>query len=185
MLKYALILMCVTLAASGALGFVNQLTQPKIAAQKQLELQKGLSAVLPGTADGIIVPDEENAVYRGYANQDTSDFRGIAFSSFAKGYSSTIWTLVGLDSNGTVMKIRVLGQQETPGLGTKCMEIRSGESEPWWQAQFEGKFAPDLRVDKDGGEIVSITGATITSRAITNDIAARSGTIIEKLKMTE
>jgi electron transport complex protein RnfG len=64
----------------------------------------------------------------------------------------------------------VLSQQETPGLGTRCQEIRRGETEPWWQAQFKGKRISEVAVDKDNGIIQSITGATITSRAITDGI---------------
>jgi electron transport complex protein RnfG len=40
----------------------------------------------------------------------------------------------------------------------------------WSTQQFKGKTVDQMKVDKDGGEIVSITGATITSRTIANSI---------------
>ena len=78
---------------------------------------------------------------------------------------------MGIDTSYTIYAIKILSQQETPGLGSLCEQVRSGESNPWWQAQFTGKTAKGIAVDKDKGEIESITGATITSRAITNSIA--------------
>ena len=55
-------------------------------------------------------------------------------------------------------------------LGAKATEIKPGEETPWFQQQFAGKSPVDIKVDKDGGQIVSITGATITSRTVTTSI---------------
>lgn len=187
LLKYAFILMMVTLTASGALSLVNQITTPKIEAQKQQELLNGLAYVLPEASEGVIISitQKEMQYFEGYSNKDTTHMIGIAFSSYAKGYSSTIWTLVGLDTVGNIVRINVLDQKETPGLGTRCMEIKPGETEPWWQFQFQGKKAAKMAVDKDGGKIVSITGATITSRAITNGIALQSKTLLDQITGTQ
>ncbi|MFH1941555.1 MAG: FMN-binding protein, partial [bacterium] len=99
----------------------------------------------------------------------------------SRGYSSTIQTLVGVDSTCKILSVRVLYQQETPGLGTRIEEIRSGDTTPWWQNQFLGKNAVGIAVDKDNGEIETITGATITSRAVTIGISERAEKIRQKI----
>jgi len=66
----------------------------------------------------------------------------------------------------------VLNHLETPGLGAKI------ESEDF-TAQYKGKSLenPELwEVTKDGGTFIPITGATISSRAITR--AAAKGLIL-------
>ena len=150
-----------------------------------MEFNNGLYAVLPGADQGIIESVENNGepvYYTGYQDKDKTMLIGYAFASYAKGYSSTIQTLVGIDTAGTIIGLKILFQKETPGLGTRVEEIRSGETEPWWQIQFNGKLASEVAVDKDGGEIQSITGATITSRAIADAIAAQASETIQLIQ---
>lgn len=182
--RFAASLTLVALLAAGSLAWINEITKPKIAAQQENTLKNALISVLPGIENGCIVPVKENdeiLYYKGYQDKDTTLFIGYAVCVFSKGYASTIQTLVSLDSAGTILSIKILSQQETPGLGTRCEEVRAEESVPWWQAQFSGKKAINIAVDKDGGSIESITGATITSRAITDSIADRARWLFEKI----
>lgn len=182
--RFALILTIVTVIASGSLSWINKITRPVIAEQEQKTLNEGLKAVLPGSDTGIIEPvleDGKTVYFTGYADKDKKRLIGYAFQAPGQGYSSLIQTLVGMDSSGTILSIKVLSQKETPGLGTKCEEIRTGETSPWWQDQFQGRIALSLKVDKDGGNIQSITGATITSRAITNAIVDSAAVILAKI----
>lgn len=172
-LKFAGILATVLLIAAGALGYVDSLTRPRILAQQEQERVAGIYAVLPGSENGVVVPikPREGLIgYAGYANPDTTALIGHALEIRSKGYSSEIRILVGIDPLGTIRSVRILSQQETPGLGTRIEEIRPGESAPWFTAQFQGKDARKVRLEKDGGEIQSITGATISSRAVTDGI---------------
>jgi len=182
-LRFGFTLLLVAVIAAGSLSWVNSITKPKILEIQANNLQQGLSKVLPGAKDGVIVsvPYASNPgviqYYRGYAQKDSTDLVGYACLVDSKGYSSTIRTLVGMDTTGTILAIEILFQQETPGLGTKCQEIRTGETSPWFQHQFIGKAAAEVALDKDNGTIVSITGATITSRAITTAIADSARTL--------
>ncbi len=172
--QFAATLTLVALITAGSLAWVNKITKPKIIEQQRNELTNALSSVLPDCAYGSIVPvkkDDHILYYRGYLDKARTQLVGYAFLAEGKGYSSTIRTLVGIDTSCTIYAIKILSQQETPGLGSLCEQVRSGESKPWWQVQFTGKMAKGIAVDKDKGEIESITGATITSRAITNSIA--------------
>lgn len=172
-LRMAGILGVVTVVAAGVLGAVNHVTKPRIEEQRRLELERALTTALPKADPRAIVPvyeGDEIAYYIGYANPDSTGLVGYAVLARGTGYSSEIETLVGVDTTGRIIGMKILHQVETPGLGTKIEEIRYGEKDPWFQRQFVGKRANELAVDKDGGQIVSVTGATISSRAVTNSV---------------
>jgi electron transport complex protein RnfG len=182
--RFASILTIVSLIAAGSLAWVNRMTRSKIVFRQSEQMKNALLSVLPGTEKGCVIPVEKDGkilYYKGYGNNDTTQFVGYAFSVSPKGYSSVIHTLVGMDSTGMIFCIKILSEQETPGLGNHCEEIRRNESVSWWQAQFSGKSAIGLTIDKDGGPIQSITGATITSRAITEGIAEYGKSLIEQI----
>lgn len=179
--KFSLILGLVVVIATCALAWVNEITKPKIFEQQRKAEAEALYYVLPGTDSGAIVSVSKNGsnpYYMGYLDSDSTRLAGYAFLSYAKGYSSTIRTMVGIDTTGSIKRIKILSQQETPGLGTKCEEVKPGDTEPWWQNQFINKLSTSIQVDKDGGDIVSLTGATITSRAITDGIQKQAEEIL-------
>ncbi len=184
MIKYGIILTIVGIIASASLAWINKITKPQIIAQQQNKFNQGLYQVLPGSENGAIIPVQKKnniIAHKGFANPDTTDLIGYAFQANGNGYSSTIKTLVGVDTSGTILAIQILSQTETPGLGSKCEEILPGESSPWFQEQFKGEKAAEIAVDKDDGNIDSITGATITSRAITDAIADSTRSLMNKL----
>lgn len=171
-IKLTLILAAFCAIASFGLGYVYTMTESRIAEQRRLAKQQALDEVLPSAQ--LILPVTEikdRELYRAYATKDSSTpVLGYAFISRGQGYSSKIQTMVGIDTVGIIQGISVLYQQETPGLGAKILEVRSGEKKPWFQQQFEELKAISVAVTKDGGTIKSITGATISSRAVTNSI---------------
>jgi electron transport complex protein RnfG len=172
-LRMAWILGVVTVLAAAVLGAVNHVAKPRIEEQRRLALEQALLTALPKADPRAIVPvyeGDEIVYYKGYAQPDTTGLVGYAFVARGAGYSSEIETLVGVDTTGQIIGLKILREVETPGLGTKIEEVRYGEKDPWFQRQFIGKRARQLAVDKDGGEIVSVTGATISSRAVTNSI---------------
>jgi electron transport complex protein RnfG len=94
---------------------------------------------------------------------------GYIVQSFGKGYSSYINTLIAVDKDLRVQKINVLGHAETPGLGD---EIETDS----FKNQFKDKDIEHLKIVKtDTTEYIqAISGATISSRAVTED-AVRNG----------
>lgn len=172
-LKLGGILLLVTAIAGAALSMVNAITKPRIEEQRRLVTERALTSALPSADKNAIVPikqDDEINYYIGYEDTSKTEVVGYAFVAKGAGYSSIIETMVGVDTTGAILGLTVMHQVETPGLGTKIEEIRYGESTPHFQDQFLGRKGDGLAVDKDGGEIKSITGATISSRAVTNSI---------------
>ncbi len=183
-IRFGGILLLVSVIAAAGLAAVYQVTNPRILEQKKLELQNALGTAMQGADVNAIkeVAGEGGGIlyYKGFVAPDTSELVGYAFIAAGIGYSSTIETMVGVDSTGKIIGIKILSQGETPGLGTKVQEVRYGEKEPWFQQQFLGRSVSKLAVDKDGGEIKSITGATISSRAVAKSIVAAYGNLFAK-----
>lgn len=183
-LKLGGILLLVTAIAGAALSMVNAITKPRIEEQKRLVTLRALQAALPIVDPKLIEPITENdkiGYYVGYTDTQKVEIEGYAFVARGQGYSSIIETMVGIDTTGKIMGIKIMQQVETPGLGTKIEEVRYGESSSWFQDQFLNHIADGLTVDKDGGDIISVTGATISSRAVTNSIKNGLTKLEEKL----
>ena len=116
--------------------------------------------------------ESEFTYWIGYRDTGRKQPGGYIFIAYGKGYQSTIETMIGVDINSTITGVKVLFQQETPGMGDKIEEIRAGEEGPWFIHQFIGKSASDnIAITNDDGVIDAITGATVSSRAVTNSIS--------------
>ena len=168
-LKLSGILCLVTVVAAAALSGVNSITKPLIEEQRRLETERALLVALPAADPAAILPvfrKEEVLYYKGYAEKDTAEIVGYAVVARGKGYSSTIETMVGVDTSFTITGTKILFQQETPGLGTKIMAVSHGDTSIWVEARFVGRPTEGISVDKDGGTIESIIGATISSRGV-------------------
>jgi len=86
------------------------------------------------------------------------------------GYSGPITMLIGIKPDGEILAVRVIAQQETPGLGD-AIDIRKSS----WITQFTRQSLSmmplaDWKVKKDGGRFDQLTGATITPRAVVKSI---------------
>ncbi len=187
MLKYGIILGLICLIATGLLASVNSLTKPRIIAEAQKEIEASLKEVLPEAKNFEPVKfQNETLYYKGFAENNA--LTGVAFIARGKGYSSLIETMVGMKPDGTIIAIKVLSQNETPGLGSRISEIKDNTTifdilkgkkqntslKPWFQEQFSGKKISQI------DNINAITGATISSRAIIN-VVKNKAVEIQKL----
>lgn len=183
-IKLALVLTIITAVSATGLTFVDSTTKPLIEAYKQKVRQEAIKEVLPAIADGMAEPVIENEkvlYYMGYRDKNKKIHAGYVLSVIGKGYQSDIETMVGVDLSGKIVAVKILSQLETPGLGTRLEEINPGQERPWFQVQFNGKHMKELMVDKDGGSIDSITGATISSRAVALSIKKGIRDLREKI----
>lgn len=167
--RYALTLAAICFVASGLLGAVHNLTNTNIISQQARQEQSGLREVLPQAKSFEAVKEGENIIYY-RAFGPNKRVLGYVFKASKKGYSSEIATMVGVDKDGLISRIKILSQNETPGLGTRIIEAL------WFQEQFKGKNANDL-----SNEVQVITGATITSRAVIDSIKEKAKEIMERV----
>ena len=140
----------------------------------ELVLGQELAAKMAAENQTLEIEPRSIAVKVGGRQQSYSVFdakyqgnrKGWVIKTGGQGYADKIELLVGLDPTlTTITGLFVLEQKETPGLGNKIIF-------PEWRGQFIGKpTTPALKVVKTGAqaktEIDAITGATISSRAVT------------------
>lgn len=104
-----------------------------------------------------------------YVAKKSNQIIGYVVQSYGKGYSGFIDTLVAVNPDLRVIRIEILGHSETPGLGD-VIETSA------FRKMFEGKDLEHMRLTKTGepGLVDAVSGATISSRAVTED-AVRNG----------
>lgn len=169
--KIALNLVVVYLIGGLILAVVYAKTAPIMYRNAENAKQQALRALIP-EADAITkmgdwTIHDKHAEY--YVAKKGGVPIGYIIQSFGKGYSSYINTLVAVDKDFTVQKINILSHAETPGLGD---EIEADS----FKNQFKGKDLGHLKVLKtDTTEYIqAISGATISSRAVSED-AVKNG----------
>ena len=191
MIKYsivsnAILLGLFALATALVLSTTNQLTSARIAEVKHRAAQQALIDILPKQLhDNELVletreiPPEfwsilgltESGMAH-IAKNGTGIVAAIIPSVSRLGYSGDIKMLVGIDMNGSITGVRVTDHAETPGLGDK-IELRKSN----WILSFNHRSLQntDTRqwaVRKQGGDFDQFTGATITPRAVINQVLA-------------
>ncbi|MFA6609345.1 MAG: RnfABCDGE type electron transport complex subunit G [Candidatus Omnitrophota bacterium] len=176
MFKFGMILGVICLLATLVLAATYQVTKPKIEAQMRLEEQAALKAILPAadsfkekTLDGI----EYFEAFKG------GSLSGYCLKITASGYGGYIRLIAGITPDGVIKGVRILEHQETPGLGSQIDQVKPGEKDPWFLRQFVGKSARTVAVKKD---IDAITGATISSEAVTGAIRTGADVFLLKVK---
>jgi len=167
-LRYGFILAMICVVASGLLAGMNSLTKPKIIAQAQAEEETALREVMPQGEYFEPIKKGEDIIYYKVHNKD-GKFIGVAFKASGKGYSSVIDTLVGMTKDGSITAIKILNQNETPGLGLRIVE-----------SSFTGKFTNKNIQDLTG--IQAITGATISSKAVIDSVKKKAEEIRDLIK---
>jgi len=115
----------------------------------------------PGKPKGTWEPSHKHAEYFEVKGRD-GEIVGYIVESYHKGYAGSPGIYVAMDKDLVVQKIEILSHGETPGLGD---EIEKN----WFKDQFRGKKLDQMEVVKGETEdkIQAITGATISTRAIT------------------
>jgi len=168
MVRYGFILALICIVAAGLLASVNSLTKARIIAQAQAEEEASLKEVIPdGESFEPVKSGEEIIYYK--ALDKAGKLLGVVFKASGKGYSSPIETMVGMREDGTVTAIKVLSQNETPGLGARVVE-------PSFIGQFANKNITRL------SEVQAITGATISSKTVIDSVKNRAEEIKELIK---
>ncbi|MCM8800849.1 MAG: RnfABCDGE type electron transport complex subunit G [Candidatus Omnitrophica bacterium] len=166
-LPYGLILAFICTVSALALAGVNYLTRPKIIAQMEKEERQSLKELLPEAKEFALAKLKEDSLYKAYNRK--GDFFAVVFKTKAKGYSSNIEILVAMTKEGKILAVKILSQNETPGLGTLIIE-------PEFRNQFINKWSFEL--DK----IEAITGATISSKAVIDSVREKSVSIASLIK---
>ena len=184
--KDTLALTVITLVSGLLLGLVNDITAGPIASQQAKEKEEAYKAVFADAASFETVTSGEDTDLESYldengfkaqnidevmlAKDDQGNELGYAFTvTTAEGYGGDIQFAMGVQDDGTLNGISILSISETAGLGMKAKN-------PDFQDQFKDKNVEKFEYTKTGAtsddQIDAISGATITTNAMTNGVNA-------------
>ncbi len=165
-LRLALTLLIITSAVAAALAGVNHITAPLIAQAKEAKTQEAITAVLEGGGSPI---DFTGADKTGLVTAVYQGEKGYAVQVCPAGFGGGIDMMVGVDLEGNVVKITIISHAETPSLGAvAAADSSAGET---FRDSFVG-LSGTVTVSKEGGEADTISGATITSKAVAEGVTA-------------
>jgi electron transport complex protein RnfG len=157
----------IVLVSASLLLYINTFTSEVVEAQNKAKIQAVLESIFPELTDF----EEDGDLFVIYEGDSIT---GYTFLASGNGYSGVISMLVGINPDYTIKDVAILSQTETPGLGSKITEKE-------FTGQFVGLASTDLGLSRDGGSIDAISGATISSRAVTDTIKEKMAGIIEML----
>ena len=183
MMKNTAILLVITVVAGLVLGLVYQITKNSIAEQEARKKQEACQEVFQDAASfeamEVGAADDAGWSAAGYG-QETIDevMRALDVSGNLLGYVITVTTKegyggdiqfsIGVRTDGTVNGMSILSISETAGLGMRAEEVL--------KPQFAGRQAEKFEYTKSGAvsetQIDAISGATITTNAVTNGVNA-------------
>ena len=187
-IKDALALTLITLVAGVALGGVYEITKDPIAKQEAQAKAEAYEQVFTDAAafEAVEMDDTLTKTIRdqldqeGYkaqsieevmrAEDQSGETLGYAFTVVtSEGYGGDIRFSMGVQNDGTLNGISILSIGETAGLGMNA-------DTPAFKDQFVGKQVEKLQYTKNGAtqddEINAISGATVTTNAMTNGVNA-------------
>ncbi|MDO4273319.1 MAG: RnfABCDGE type electron transport complex subunit G [Eubacteriales bacterium] len=176
----------ITLVAGLALGVVQDITAEPIARQKEMAKEEAYKAVFEAADSFEVIFTGEDAQLEAYldengygaqnidevmlAKDDSGNELGYAFTvTTSEGYGGDIRFAMGVADDGTLNGISILDISETAGLGMKA-------DTDAFKSQFKDKNVEKFEYTKNGAaaddQIDALSGATITTNAMTNGVNA-------------
>ena len=146
-----LFLAIVSAIAGGALAFANQITQPIITANAEAAEKESLIQLFPGSSEADYSGDS-TTIQKIYQYKDEA----LVFSMSVGGYSEGTTFLVAIDDQGMVVNYKGMSNGDTKGLGSKVLDDET--------------FINGLIGHDASGELDTISGATISSKAVVDGI---------------
>ena len=156
------ILLLICILVGGALGVINGLTEGPIAL-RAVEAANAARRASFAEADSFEQMDlaSDSGVDACYKAMKNGELVGYVAQVTVTGFGGPVEIQVGMDLNQTITGVNVGGSKfaETPGLGAKAKD-------PEFAGQFAGLTVPAQL----GNGVDAITGATITSAAVSSGV---------------
>lgn len=165
-------LLVITLIAALSLGYVNQITKDKIAEQRRLANEQARKEVFQNATNFSEI-DLKNydinteKTIEGFEALKSESIKGYVFKTLPKGYGGNLEVIVGISNDGKITGVRVGNHNETPGLGAKATE------KEFYNQYKDMAIVTEIGVSKTSRsdtKIKAISGATITSEAVTRGV---------------
>lgn len=163
-------LLIICLVVSALLALTEAVTRDSINAQAAQAIAEAQRQVLPlaATFEEKTLPTEEGETVYYVGTDAGGTVCGYVFGVAAKGYAGDVALMCGITREGAVSGIAVTASSETPGVGKKA-------EAPEFLAQFykaapEHGFVAAKGGSAAGDTVDAITGATVTSNAVTSAV---------------
>ena len=176
-IKDTIAITVITLVAGLALGVVQDITADPIAKQEAQAKQDAYKAVF-ADADSFETVDVDADAMQSYLDENGYAAQSIDETMLAKdaftvttseGYGGDIQFAMGIQDDGTLNGISILSIGETAGLGMRA-------NTDAFKDQFKDKNVDKFEYTKTGAtaddQIDALSGATITTNAMTNGVNA-------------
>ncbi|MBR4879961.1 MAG: RnfABCDGE type electron transport complex subunit G [Clostridia bacterium] len=153
------------------LAGINMITKPVIAEVEAEKTRESLLKVCPSATDFAVVEYDKVAnpnILEAYELTKLGQTAGYGVLVSTQGFGGEIKMMVGVANNGRVLGVSIINLSETPGLGTKAADSE-------WLNQFVLKTSPYKVVKgkaEAANEVVAVTSATVTSKAVTAGVEA-------------
>jgi electron transport complex protein RnfG len=160
--KVAINLIMACLVSGLIIGIVYFITAPIATEKNEAIKQQSMKELVKDAETFKEVPSKKEW----FAAEKAGKVIAYVVPVESKGYGGPIKMLVAVTTDGKVIDYNILSANETPGLGDKAAK------EPF-KSQFKEKKAEHLTVVKDPSDkedIQAMTGATISSKAVTKAV---------------
>ncbi len=170
-LKLTAILFLISAIVAGVLGVVYELTIDRITAISEQKTADAYAEVLSAKEyKEVKYTGEDTAIDKiSEAYAEDGSLSGYVVETTVTGSQGSITIIIGVDTDKKCTGISITSSSETSGLGA----VASSPSDKGvaFREQFVGQGS-DVALSKKGGEINALTGATITSNAVTGAVAS-------------
>lgn len=162
-----LVLFLVCLGVTAALAGTNMLTKPVIEELSIETAKQSRQQVLSAAAD--FEEASKDGISYHIGKDASGNIVGYVFTNTSNsGYGGAVEVMTGIDAEGTVTGVVILSHNETPGLGANA------EKESFRDQYLQAARADGFALIKSGtpadGQVLAMTGATITSNAVTEAV---------------
>lgn len=161
MFKITLNLTMAALLSGIIIAVVYYFTAPIAEIQRIRQKEQSMKELVPN-ASSFVEIEGKHEWFRA-----EKDGKPVAFLvlTHQKGFDGHIKLFIAVTPELKVIGYKVLSHKETPGLGDQAFK-------PKFASQFTGKGLENMELVKiqEEGKITAITGATITSRAVTTAV---------------
>ena len=170
--KLSGILLAICVAMAVLLGVTNEATKGTIALRQQEAKNAAMSEVIPAKNYTLLesIADDHEL----YAAFNGNDLVGYAVSLSESGYGGEINMMIGIKADRTVSGVSITDMSETPGLGDNAKNSE-------FMDMFKNLAEKEVALTSDGGKVNALSGATITSKAVTGGVRRALNIVEEKI----
>ena len=166
-LKPIAVLLAICIVIPLALSLTNKLTESRITELEEKNKIDTMKLLIEADSfEEKTLGEDKKTVY--YTAVKDEKIVGYIFTTSAKGYGGEVSVMTAVGMDGVIKEVAILdASNETPGLGQNATKESFYSA---YSGKTEGVECVKEQPVENSNSIKAITGATITSRAVTNAV---------------